>query len=101
METGYWSHVKLLFGRQPKQEICGVESEKRERQEHLPENGQRRGRRVRISRWAFGSDGRLTVRRVENLRPGNMDRLRLGYEDLRKVNKGIILASTSGIVSTL
>jgi succinate--hydroxymethylglutarate CoA-transferase len=25
-----------------------------------------------------------------------MDRLKLGYEDLRKVNKGIILASTSG-----
>ena len=33
---------------------------------------------------------------VENLRPGAMDRLRIGYEDLRKVNKRIILASTSG-----
>lgn len=33
---------------------------------------------------------------MENLRPGNMDRLQLGYEDLQKVNRGIILASTSG-----
>ncbi|KXT11230.1 hypothetical protein AC579_5547 [Pseudocercospora musae] len=33
---------------------------------------------------------------VENLRPGNMERLQLGYQDLRKVNKRIILASTSG-----
>lgn len=39
---------------------------------------------------------RLTTCSVENLRPGNMDRLKLGYEDLRRVNKGIILASTSG-----
>lgn len=36
---------------------------------------------------------------VENLRPGAMDRLGLGYEDLAKVNKGIILASTSGMSS--
>ncbi|CAK4034888.1 Succinate--hydroxymethylglutarate -transferase [Lecanosticta acicola] len=33
---------------------------------------------------------------VENLRPGNMARLKLGYEHLRQINKGIILASTSG-----
>jgi succinate--hydroxymethylglutarate CoA-transferase len=33
---------------------------------------------------------------VENLRPGNMEKLQLGYDDLRKVNQGIILASTSG-----
>lgn len=38
----------------------------------------------------------LTRSSVENLRPGNMDRLKLGYEDLRKINKRIILASTSG-----
>lgn len=37
---------------------------------------------------------------VENLRPGNMDRLKLGYEDLRKVNPGIILASTSGMLQS-
>ncbi|PPJ56627.1 hypothetical protein CBER1_01816 [Cercospora berteroae] len=33
---------------------------------------------------------------VENLRPGALDRLKLGYEDLRKINRRIILASTSG-----
>lgn len=38
----------------------------------------------------------LTLCSLENLRPGNMDRLKIGYEVLRKVNKRIILASTSG-----
>jgi len=33
---------------------------------------------------------------VENFKPGTMDRLGLGYEDLRKVNKGIIYGCISG-----
>lgn len=44
----------------------------------------------------FHHEMKLNVTSVENLRPGNMDRLKIGYEDLRKVNKRIILASTSG-----
>lgn len=33
---------------------------------------------------------------VENLRPGALSRLNLGYEDIRSVNPGIIYASASG-----
>ncbi|HBK79597.1 MAG TPA: CoA transferase [Nitrospinae bacterium] len=33
---------------------------------------------------------------IENFRPGTMDRLGLGYEDLRKANSGLIYASISG-----
>ena len=33
---------------------------------------------------------------VENFRPGVMDRLGIGYEDLRKLNPTIVLASISG-----
>jgi CoA:oxalate CoA-transferase len=33
---------------------------------------------------------------VENFRPGVMDRLQLGYEDLRKINPGLIYCSISG-----
>lgn len=33
---------------------------------------------------------------VENFRPGVMDKLGLGYEDFRKVNPGIVYASSSG-----
>src|SRR2546425_3146515 len=33
---------------------------------------------------------------VENFRPGGMDRLGLGFEDVRKINPGIIYASGSG-----
>ncbi len=33
---------------------------------------------------------------VENFRPGVMDRLVIGYEDLREVNPGIVYASISG-----
>ncbi|MCW4048698.1 MAG: CoA transferase [Candidatus Bathyarchaeota archaeon] len=33
---------------------------------------------------------------VENFRPGVMDRLNIGYEDLKQVNPGIIFASISG-----
>jgi formyl-CoA transferase len=33
---------------------------------------------------------------IENFRPGTMDRLGLGYEDLRTVNHGLIYASISG-----
>ena len=33
---------------------------------------------------------------VENFRPGVMDRLGIGYEELRKVNPGIVFASISG-----
>ena len=37
---------------------------------------------------------------VENFRPGVMDRLGLGYEDLKKVNPGIVYASISGFGQT-
>ncbi|MBQ1391727.1 MAG: CoA transferase [Firmicutes bacterium] len=37
---------------------------------------------------------------LENYRPGVMDRLGLGYEELKKVNPGIILASVSGFGQT-
>jgi crotonobetainyl-CoA:carnitine CoA-transferase CaiB-like acyl-CoA transferase len=37
---------------------------------------------------------------VENFRPGVMDRLGLGYEDFRKVNPGIVYASSSGYGKT-
>lgn len=37
---------------------------------------------------------------LENFRPDVMDRLGLGYEELRKVNEGIIYASISGFGST-
>src|SRR3989449_50575 len=37
---------------------------------------------------------------VENFRPGVMDRLGLGFEDVRKINPGIIYASGSGYGST-
>jgi formyl-CoA transferase len=48
--------------------------------------------------------GRETLRRmvakadvvVENFRPDVKDRLGIGYESLRKINKGIVLASISG-----
>ena len=33
---------------------------------------------------------------VENMRPGTMDRLGLGYEDLRQVNPGLIYCTISG-----
>jgi CoA:oxalate CoA-transferase len=33
---------------------------------------------------------------VENFRPGTMERLGLGYEDLKKVNPGLIYAAASG-----
>jgi CoA:oxalate CoA-transferase len=37
---------------------------------------------------------------VENFRPGVMDRLSLGYEDLKKINPGIVYASISGFGQT-
>ena len=37
---------------------------------------------------------------VQNMRPGVMDRLGLGYEDLRKVKPGIIMLSSSALGST-
>ena len=37
---------------------------------------------------------------VENFRPGVMDRLRLGYEEIAKVNPGIVYCSCSGFGST-
>ena len=37
---------------------------------------------------------------LENFRPGVMDRLKLGYDDLRKVRPDIILASLSGFGTT-
>jgi crotonobetainyl-CoA:carnitine CoA-transferase CaiB-like acyl-CoA transferase len=37
---------------------------------------------------------------VENFRPGVMDRLGLGYDDLRKVNPGIVYVSGSGYGSS-
>lgn len=35
-------------------------------------------------------------RRVENLRPGAMEKLGIGFDVLSKINPRIILASTSG-----
>lgn len=37
---------------------------------------------------------------VENFRPGVMDKLGLGYEELRKLNPGLIYATSSGFGST-
>ena len=37
---------------------------------------------------------------LENYRPGTMEKLGLGYEDLKKVNQTIILASSSGFGQT-
>lgn len=37
---------------------------------------------------------------VENFKPGTLKRLGFGYEEMQKVNKGIILASISGFGST-
>ena len=37
---------------------------------------------------------------VENYRPGTMEKLGLGYEELRKINKGIIYAAISGFGHT-
>ncbi len=37
---------------------------------------------------------------VENFRPGVMDRLGVGYDDLRKVNPGVVYASISGFGQT-
>ena len=37
---------------------------------------------------------------VENFRPGVMDRLGLGYDDLKKVNPGVVYASISGFGQT-
>jgi crotonobetainyl-CoA:carnitine CoA-transferase CaiB-like acyl-CoA transferase len=53
-------------------------------------------------------EGRATLMRlvetadivVENFRPDVKDRLRIAYEDLRAVNKRIILASISGFGQT-
>ena len=43
---------------------------------------------------------RLINASVENLRPGAMEKLGIGYETLKHVNPRIILASTSGNFST-
>ncbi len=37
---------------------------------------------------------------IENFRPGTMDKLGLGYEDLKKVNPGIIYGAVSGFGQT-
>jgi len=37
---------------------------------------------------------------LENFRPGTMDRLGLGYEDLSKINPGLIYAAISGFGQT-
>jgi CoA:oxalate CoA-transferase len=37
---------------------------------------------------------------VENFRPGVMDKLGLGYQELRKLNRGLIYATSSGFGST-
>jgi len=38
---------------------------------------------------------------VENLRPGALDRLGLGYDVLSEINPRVILASTSGMIDYL
>lgn len=38
--------------------------------------------------------------RVENLRPGAMEKLGIGYETLKNINPRIIVASTSGTTPT-
>ena len=43
----------------------------------------------------------LNVDSVENLRPGALNRLGLGYDTLSQTNPRIILASTSGMVTHL
>src|SRR5690606_9185110 len=37
---------------------------------------------------------------VENLRPGSLDRMGLGYEDLKKINKKLIMVRISGYGQT-
>lgn len=37
---------------------------------------------------------------VQNFKPGTLDRMGLGYEEMKKVNEGIILASISGFGTT-
>ena len=52
-----------------------------------------------------GDDGKAVLRRLvagadvlmENFRPGVMDRLGVGWEDLRKVNPGLVFASINGV----
>ena len=36
---------------------------------------------------------------IENFRPGTMDRLGFGYDDLRKINKGLIYCSEKGFLA--
>ena len=52
-----------------------------------------------------GDEGKAVLRRLvagadvlmENFRPGVMDRLGVGWEDLRKVNPGLVFASINGV----
>lgn len=102
MERRCWSDVKLFFGREQKQTVRYSRLETGKGQSHLKELG-RKGRHI-VSGPPCQSqtaDFLTQVDRVENFKPGTMDRLGLGYEVLKKINPRLIYASISGKKNSL
>lgn len=97
MERRCWADLQLLLRRQPQQEVSDPEFEEYKGKGHLLETRGAGGCGVSSRLWylsAIAMPDQFTS--VENLRPGALDRLNLGYDVLSETNPGIILASTSG-----
>ena len=85
-----WSGAKSFVGRVSSFYLCGNRNKR-----SLAINLKHDRAKVLIEKLVTRSDAI-----IENFRPGVMDRLGLGYEDIKKIKQNIIYASATGFGST-
>lgn len=96
MEERGWSNFELLLRRQPQQALSDTESQARTWQRDPLESRCICGCSVCSPAKTRVSSPMLIGFRIENFRPGTMDRLGLGYEHVKELCPRLIYASISG-----
>lgn len=98
MEERCRAHVDVLLLHQPQQEIRNARSQAPQGQGDSHESSQERRRLVSppYQLWPLSKLQNTNINRVENFKPGTMDRLGLGYDRLKQENPRLIYASISG-----